>query len=105
MNDDFYHEINDLMVHFDKQLNPLHNSDKYGFKVNEFNYQLTFHNGGYDNFLVSYKYDEDINNIKVHDLEGNIDGEFGGKLFSVKESREAEKYFLKLMTKHMETKI
>jgi hypothetical protein len=105
MHDDFYHEINDLMAHFDKQLNPLHKGDKCGFRVDKSIYELTFHNGGYDNFPVSYKYDEDTNNIKVHDPEGNRGGEFGGKLFSVKESREAEKHFLKLMTKHMEVKI
>ena len=47
MHDDFYHEINDLMAHFDKQLNPLHKGDKCGFRVDKSIYELTFHNGGY----------------------------------------------------------
>ena len=99
MNDDFYHEINDLMAHFDKQLNPLHNAGKCGFRVE--GYILTFHIDGYDDFPVRYKYDEDTNNIRIQGR--GYDN--GGKLFSLEQSREAEKCFLKLMTKHMEEKI
>ena len=99
MNDNFFREINELMGYFDTKLNPLHNAGKCGLKVDESNYRLTFHSDGHDNFPVHYKYD--INNIKVRGLRYDD----GGKLFWLKQSREAEKYFLKLMTKHMEQKI
>jgi len=99
MNDDFYHEINELMAYFDKQLNPLHNAGKCGFRVE--GYILTFYIDGYDNFPVCYKYDEDTNDIRIQD-HGYDNGD---KLFSLKQSREAEKCFLKLMSKHMEQKI
>ena len=102
MNQDFYFEIDDLMRHFDKKLNSNTKAQKCGFKVDDRYYTLTFHSDGYDNFPITYRYFEEENKIRI-DVPGN-DG-LKDKEFSIKQSREAEKYFLKMMTRHMEDKI
>ena len=35
MNDDFYNEINDLMLHFEKKLNQVTKAQKCGYKVDK----------------------------------------------------------------------
>ena len=102
MNQDFYFEIDDLMRHFDKKLNSNTKAQKCGFKVDDRYYTLTFHSDGYDNFPITYRYLEEENKIRI-DVPGN-DG-LKDKEFSIKQSRDAEKYFLKMMTRHMEDKI
>ena len=102
MNQDFYFEIDDLMRHFDKKLNSNTKAQKCGFKVDDRYYTLTFHSDGYDNFPITYRYFEEENKIRI-DVPGN-DG-LKDKEFSIKQSRDAEKYFLKMMTRHMEDKI
>ena len=102
MNDDFYHEINELMLHFDKKLGPLTKHEKCGFNVDEVNHSLEFHSYSGDNFPIKYRYFSESNEIFVM-VPGN-DNRLD-KTFSLKQSREAEKYFLKQMTKHMESKI
>jgi len=102
MNDDFYHEINELMLHFDKKLGPLTKHEKCGFNVDEVNHSLEFHSYSGDNFPIKYRYFSESNEIFVM-VPGN-DNRLD-KSFSLKQSREAEKYFLKQMTKHMEAKI
>ena len=102
MNQDFYFEIDDLMRHFDKKLNSNTKAQKCGFKVDDRYYTLTFHSDGYDNFPITYRYLEEENKIRI-DVPG-YDG-LKGKEFSIKQSRDAEKYFLKMMTRHMEDKI
>ena len=102
MNQDFYFEIDDLMRHFDKKLNSNTKAQKCGFKVDDRYYTLTFHSDGYDNFPITYRYLEEENKIRI-DVPG-YDG-LKDKEFSIKQSRDAEKYFLKMMTRHMEDKI
>ena len=102
MNHDFYFEIDDLMRYFDKKLNSNTKAQKCGFKVDDRYYTLTFHSDGYDNFPITYRYLEEENKIRI-DVPGN-DG-LKDKEFSIKQSRDAEKYFLKMMTRHMEDKI
>ena len=102
MNDDFYHEINELMLHFDNKLGPLTKHEKCGFNVDEVNHSLEFHSYSGDNFPIKYRYFSESNEIFVM-VPGN-DNRLD-KSFSLKQSREAEKYFLKQMTKHMEAKI
>jgi uncharacterized protein (DUF427 family) len=101
MNQDFYFEIDDLMRHFDKKLNSNTKAQKCGFKVDDRYYTLTFHSDGYDNFPITYRYLEEENKIRI-DVPG-YDG-LKDKEFSIKQSRDAEKYFLKMMTRHMEDK-
>jgi len=102
MNHDFYFEIDDLMRYFDKKLNSNTKAQKCGFKVDDRYYTLTFHSDGYDNFPITYRYLEEENKIRI-DVPG-YDG-LKDKEFSIKQSRDAEKYFLKMMTRHMEDKI
>ena len=102
MNQDFYFEIDDLMRHFDKKLISNTKAEKCGFKVDDQYYTLTFHSDGYDNFPITYRYLKEENKIRI-DVPGN-DG-LKDKEFSIKQSRDAEKYFLKMMTRHMEDKI
>ena len=102
MHDDFYHEIDELMKHFDLKLNPLTKAQKCGFKVDKNNCRLEFYSNGYDEFPVSYTYTPEKKEIYIR--ESGNDGR-RDKSFSLKDSREAEKYFLKLMTKHMESMI
>ena len=102
MNQDFYFEIDDLMRHFDKKLISNTRAQKCGFKVDDRYYTLTFHSDRYDNFPITYRYLPEENKIRI-DVPGN-DG-LKDKDFDIKQSREAEKYFLKMMTRHMEYKI
>ena len=102
MNQDFYYEIDDLMRHFDKKLISNTRAQKCGFKVDDQYYTLTFHSDGYDNFPIGYRYIPEENKIRI-DVPGN-DG-LKDKDFDIKQSREAEKYFLKMMTRKMEDKI
>ena len=102
MNQDFYYEIDDLMRHFDKKLISNTKAQKCGFKVDDQYYTLTFHSDGYDNFPIGYRYIPEENKIRI-DVPGN-DG-LKDKDFDIKQSREAEKYFLKMMTRKMEDKI
>ena len=101
MNDDFYNEINDLMLHFEKKLNQVTKAQKCGYKVDKQFYTLEFYSNGYDNFPIGYRYLPEDKKIFIT-APGN-DNRLD-KEFSIKQSREAEKYFLKLMTKHMESK-
>ena len=102
MNQDFYFEIDDLMRHFDEKLISNTKAQKCGFKVDDQYYTLTFHSDGYDNFPIEYRYLPEENKIRI-----NVPGNDGlkDKEFSIKQSRDAEKYFLKMMTRHMEDKI
>lgn len=102
MNQDFYYEIDDLMRHFDKKLISNTRAQKCGFKVDDQYYTLTFHSDGYDNFPIGYRFLSEENKIRI-DAPGN-DG-LKDKDFDIKQSREAEKYFLKMMTRKMESKI
>jgi len=102
MHDDFYHEINELMLHLDKKLEPLTKPEKCGFNVDQANHTLEFHSNGYDNFPIKYRYFSEGNEIFVM-VPGN-DNRLD-KSFSLKQSREAEKYFLKQMAKKMEYEI
>ena len=102
MNQEFYYEIDDLMNHFDEKIITNTKAQKCGFKVDDQYYKLTFHSDGYDNFPITYRYLPEENKIRI-DVPGN-DG-LKDKDFDIKQSREAEKYFLKMMTRHMENKI
>jgi len=102
MNQDFYFEIDDLMNHFDEKIITNTKAQKCGFKVDDRYYTLTFHSDGYDNFPITYRFLPEENKIRI-DVPGN-DG-LKDKDFDIKQSREAEKYFLKMMTRHMEYKI
>lgn len=102
MNQDFYYEIDDLMRHFDKKLISNTKAQKCGFKVDDQYYTLTFYSDGYDNFPIGYRFLSEENKIRI-DVPGN-DG-LKDKDFDIKQSREAEKYFLKMMTRKMESKI
>lgn len=102
MNQEFYFDIDDLMRHFDEKLFNKTKADKCGFKVDEHYYTLEFLSDGYDNFPITYRYLPKENKIRI-DVPGN-DG-LKDKDFDLKQSREAEKYFLKMMTRKMEYKI
>jgi hypothetical protein len=102
MNQDFYFEIDGLMRHFDERLVSNTKGEKCGFKVDDRYYTLTFHSDGWDNHPITYRYLAEENKIKI-DVPGN-DG-LKDKEFNIKQSRDAEKYFLKMMTRHMEYKI
>ena len=102
MNQEFYYEIDDLMNHFDEKIITNTKAQKCGFKVDDRYYTLTFHSDGYDNFPITYRFLPEENKIRI-DVPGN-DG-LKDKDFDIKQSREAEKYFLKMMTRHMEYKI
>jgi hypothetical protein len=102
MNQDFYFEIDDLMRYFDKKLISNTRAQKCGFKVDDRYYTLTFHSDGWDNHPITYRYLVEENKIRI-DVPGN-DG-LKDKEFNIKQSRDAEKYFLKMMTRHMEYKV
>ncbi|MDC0859823.1 hypothetical protein OAP45_03225 [Candidatus Pelagibacter sp.] len=102
MNQDFYFEIDGLMRHFDERLVSNTKGEKCGFKVDDRYYTLTFHSDGWDNHPITYRYLVEENKIRI-DVPGN-DG-LKDKEFNIKQSRDAEKYFLKMMTRHMEYKI
>ena len=102
MNQDFYFEIDGLIRHFDERLVSNTKGEKCGFKVDDRYYTLTFHSDGWDNHPIIYRYLAEENKIRI-DVPGN-DG-LKDKEFNIKQSRDAEKYFLKMMTRHMEYKI
>ena len=102
MSQEFYLEIDDLMNHFDEKIITNTKGEKCGFKVDDRYYKLTFHSDGWDNFPITYRYLPEENKIRIG-VPGN-DG-LKDKDFDIKQSREAEKYFLKMMTRHMEYKI
>ena len=102
MNQEFYFDIDDLMRHFDEKIITNTKGEKCGFKVDDQFYTLKFFSDGWDNFPITYRYLPEENKIRI-DVPGN-DG-LKDKDFDVAQSREAEKYFLKMMTRHMEYKI
>ena len=102
MNQEFYFDIDDLMRHFDEKIITNTKAEKCGFKVDDQFYTLKFFSDGWDNFPITYRYLPEENKIRI-DVPGN-DG-LKDKDFDVKQSREAEKYFLKMMTRKMEYKI
>jgi hypothetical protein len=102
MNQEFYFEIDELMRHFDERLVSKTKGEKCGFNVDDRYYTLTFHSDGWDNHPITYRYLAEENKIRI-DVPGN-DG-LKDKEFNINQSREAEKYFLKMMTRHMEYKI
>jgi len=102
MSQEFYLEIDDLMNHFDEKIITNTKGEKCGFKVDDHYYTLKFFSDGWDNFPITYRYLPEENKIRI-DVPGN-DG-LKDKDFDIKQSREAEKYFLKMMTRHMEYKI
>jgi len=100
LNENFQFEINELMRFFDSKLNAIYKSDKCGIKIEYSVRQLRFYSGGYSDHHVCFWYTKkDINISKTDDYE------ISSKKFALTRSREAEKYFLKLMTKYMEDKI
>lgn len=102
MNQEFYFDIDDLMNHFDEKIITNTKGEKCGFKVDNQYYTLKFFSDGWDNFPITYRYLPEENKIRI-DVPGN-DG-LKDKDFDLKQSREAEKYFLKMMTRKMEYKI
>ena len=102
MNTNFYNEIDELMKHFDKKTNPLTKAQKCGYKIDKTNLCLEFYSHGYDQHPVIFQYFSKNKEIligeKLHETKKD-------KYFAVKKSRDAEKYFLKLMMEHMGSKI
>lgn len=102
MNNAFHQEIYELMKYFDKKLNSISKAAKCGFEVDTSNHKLKFYSNGYDNFPLMYQYYDEKKEIWIRE-SGNDSRR--DKKFVIKDSREAEKYFLELMTKKMEYEI
>ena len=102
MNDAFYQEIDELMKYFDKKFNSISKADKCGFEVDTSSHKLKFYSNGYDNFPLVYQYYDEKKEIWIRETGNDSRRD---KKFVIKDSREAEKYFLELMTKKMEYQI
>jgi hypothetical protein len=102
MNDDFYSEINELMKHYEKKNTPLTRGHRCGYKIDNNYYTLNFYGHSHDNFPIEYRFISKENKISVS-VPGN--DSLKDKNFAIKDSREAEKYFLKQVNKHLADQI
>ena len=108
LDENFISECDELMRHFDEKLGHKFKNEKCGLKYEYGILQLRFYASPYSDHYVCFWYkgrDAYYNekpNIIVH-TTGDV--EETHRTFSVKQAREAQKHFLRLMTKHMSSNL